>query len=143
MIERYLANKRMIEAVAGTYGVDPVFVWQPVPTYKYDLDYHLFTSRGFQRHSYTKYGYPRMRERVDRGDLGGNFFWCADLQEGVREPLYVDIVHYTAVMSRNPEMEAQILAAHPMGRMGDPEADIGAVALFERVFLGWRLSQRR
>jgi len=37
---------------------------------------------------------------------------------------------YVDVMSKNPEMEKAILARHPMGRMGDPEEDIGSVALF-------------
>jgi hypothetical protein len=29
-----------------------------------------------------------------------NFVWCADLQENLREPLYVDAVHYTASFSQ-------------------------------------------
>ena len=33
-------------------------------------------------------------------------------------------------MDANPAMEAGILAAHPMHRMGDPEEDIGGAALF-------------
>ncbi len=37
---------------------------------------------------------------------------------------------YVAVMSQNPEMEKEILASHPMHRMGDPEEDIGGAALF-------------
>ncbi len=37
---------------------------------------------------------------------------------------------YREVMSKNPQMEKALLAAHPMGRMGDPEEDIGAVACF-------------
>ncbi len=37
---------------------------------------------------------------------------------------------YVAVMSQNPEMEKALLAQHPMGRMGDPEEDIGGAALF-------------
>jgi NAD(P)-dependent dehydrogenase (short-subunit alcohol dehydrogenase family) len=37
---------------------------------------------------------------------------------------------YRAVMDANPEMEKQLLAQHPMHRMGDPEEDIGGVALF-------------
>ena len=37
---------------------------------------------------------------------------------------------YRAVMKANPEMEKSLLAAHPMHRMGDPEEDIGGVALF-------------
>ncbi len=37
---------------------------------------------------------------------------------------------YRAVMEKNPEMEKALLAQHPMGRMGDPEEDIGGAALF-------------
>jgi len=37
---------------------------------------------------------------------------------------------YVAVMKANPAMEKELLAAHPMGRMGDPEEDIGGAALF-------------
>jgi len=36
VIARYLANKRAIEGMAKRFGVRPVFVWQPVPTWKYD-----------------------------------------------------------------------------------------------------------
>jgi NAD(P)-dependent dehydrogenase (short-subunit alcohol dehydrogenase family) len=37
---------------------------------------------------------------------------------------------YRAVMDANPAMEKQLLAQHPMHRIGDPEEDIGGVALF-------------
>jgi len=37
---------------------------------------------------------------------------------------------YRAFAKHNPEAAAAILAAHPMGRMGDPEEDIGGVAVF-------------
>jgi NAD(P)-dependent dehydrogenase (short-subunit alcohol dehydrogenase family) len=37
---------------------------------------------------------------------------------------------YRAVMDANPALEKQLLALHPMHRMGDPEEDIGGVALF-------------
>ena len=40
IIQRYLENKRQIEAVSKAYNVDPLFVWQPAPGYKYDLQYH-------------------------------------------------------------------------------------------------------
>ena len=32
----------MIELIAQGFGVRTIFVWQPVPTYKYDLRYHFF-----------------------------------------------------------------------------------------------------
>lgn len=101
-IDRYLASKKMIEAVASHYGVKPIFVWQPAPTYKYNEANHLFAYRGYKEQkeiSYTRYGYPLMRERVESEKLGDNFLWCADIQEGVNAPLYVDTIHYTAAFS--------------------------------------------
>ena len=36
------------------------------------------------------------RERIRHTDLGDDFLWLADMQEGRTEPLYMDAVHYTA-----------------------------------------------
>ena len=44
-------------------------------------------------------GYPQMRALYDRGALGTNFLWCADLQADEHECLYVDFYHYTAKFS--------------------------------------------
>lgn len=98
-IERYLANKKLIEAVAGAYHVEPVFVWQPVPTFKYDQKSHLFAPSDYGKNKYSLHGYKAMQELVARTPLGANFLWCADIQEGVNEALYVDAVHYTASFS--------------------------------------------
>lgn len=98
VINRYLENKKIIEAVAGAYNFTPVFVWQPIPLYKYDLKYHPFAEGDFERHTYAKYGYPQMENFVKDG--GDNFFWLADIQKEVQEPLYLDKVHYTARMSQ-------------------------------------------
>ncbi len=100
LIERYLENRRIIAAVAAAWGVKPLFVWQPVPTYKYDLDYHPFGSFDFGLNHYSAFGYARMAERLPAPARGPDFLWAADMQEGVREPLYVDEIHYTAAMSR-------------------------------------------
>jgi NAD(P)-dependent dehydrogenase (short-subunit alcohol dehydrogenase family) len=37
---------------------------------------------------------------------------------------------YRTYLKNNPENAAAILATHPMGRMGEPEEDIGGVAVF-------------
>jgi hypothetical protein len=74
-------------------------VWQPVPTYHYDLRYHLFGDLDFGKNNYSTFGYARMADRLRREPPGPEFLWAADLQEGVRQPLYVDQVHYTAAMS--------------------------------------------
>ena len=101
VIKRYLSNKTMIEAIAAKYGIKPIFVWQPVPTYKYDQSSHLFAKANDCRHSYSIYGYPAIAKIAKETPFGKDFLWCADIQEGVKEPLYVDAVHYTAVLSKS------------------------------------------
>jgi lysophospholipase L1-like esterase len=97
-IERYLRNKKLIEVIAAGYGVRPVFVWQPVPTYHYDLTYHLFNGKDVLEH-YSRFGYPYMAEYIKKTPLGKNFLWCADIQQNIQEPLYADSCHYSAKMS--------------------------------------------
>jgi lysophospholipase L1-like esterase len=100
VVNRYMTNKKLIEAVTAIYAVRPVFVWQPVATYKYDVNYHLFAGDGFDKHLYSRYGYRYMEELIENEPLGDNFLWCADMQEHLQEPLYVDSVHYSAKMSK-------------------------------------------
>jgi len=101
---RYLNNKRMSEAVCREFGIEPIFVWQPSPTYKYDLQYHEYvfpdTVKTFWNFCYGFYLYPMMAEYVRQNPQGNNFIWAADIQEGVKEPLYCDNVHYTGAFSR-------------------------------------------
>jgi len=100
VIERYASHKRMVEAVASVNKVRPVFVWQPVPMYRYDTRYHPYNVARWGRYAYTKYGYREMAEFVRRNPQGDNFLWCADMQEKLTEPLYVDATHYSGKMSR-------------------------------------------
>jgi hypothetical protein len=99
VIERYVANKTAIEAVAAVHDIDVLFIWQPAPTYKYDLAYHTYRKKSFGVGEQTRRGYPRMRRYADEYPLGDNFLWCADIQQGVKELLYVDRFHYTPRMS--------------------------------------------
>jgi hypothetical protein len=100
VIDRYVRNKKMIEAVSAVFSVEPIFVWQPVPTYSFDFRNYSFAQGGFGRHTYSKYGYQLMAQRFAREALGNNFLWCADIQEGIEAPLYVDMVHYSPMLSR-------------------------------------------
>lgn len=99
VIARYAVNKKIIEGVASSYGVKPLFVWQPVPTYNYDIARHLFAGHDFARHTFSKYGYPLMKDYVEEHGQGIDFLWAADLQQNLEEPLYVDQVHYSAAFS--------------------------------------------
>jgi hypothetical protein len=71
------------------------------PTYKYDLRLHPFAADGFGELGRIRYGYPLMAQKVKEGAAGANFLWCADLQEGAKEGLYVDWVHYSAKFCRD------------------------------------------
>jgi len=99
VIDRYVRNKRLTEAVAAVYGIKPFFIWQPIPNYKYDLTLHLFPDHLPGDNQGSSLGYRQMADHVKDHDIGENFVWCADLQESVREPLYVDPTHYSAKMS--------------------------------------------
>jgi hypothetical protein len=97
---RYMANKKMITAVAYAFGVTPAFLWQPVPVYQYDLSLHPFTKPGRPGPLITQPGYQRAAEYIHIGAWGRNFIWCAHIQANAREPLYVDKWHCTAKFSR-------------------------------------------
>jgi hypothetical protein len=103
VVRRWRANRRLIEGVSREFGVASLFVWQPVPVYRYDLRYHA-TYTGdpayFSHHERSRHGYPVMARLGDSLAVGGNFLWLADIQQGRRESLYVDGVHYTSAFSR-------------------------------------------
>jgi lysophospholipase L1-like esterase len=93
VIARYLVNKDMTQAVARQLGIEAIFAWQPTPLYRYDLAYHPFAIQ--DDHRRVRYGYPVMAQYVATHDMGANFAWCADIQDGVDQSLYIDQVHYS------------------------------------------------
>lgn len=105
VLDRYLRNRGLIEALAAEHGVRTVFAWQPVPVYGYDLAHHAFADsladfgrRSIQRPRLTRAGY-RMMDSLRRSGRAEGLVWCADLQRGAAENLYVDEVHYTRAMA--------------------------------------------
>lgn len=98
VVDRYLANKALIEAAAGPYGLSVAFVWQPLPVYKYDLAHHPFWKEGYALPRAVA-AYTRMAELAKERDMGAQFLWCADMQEHLKEPLYVDPIHYSGRMA--------------------------------------------
>jgi hypothetical protein len=97
VVERYFGNKAMIEGASAPFGVRPLFVWQPTPLYKYDLTYHPFKKWLEPRSIFFRDGYPIIRNEVDKRKPE-KFLWCADIQNDIHEPLYVDNVHYSSKM---------------------------------------------
>lgn len=109
VINRYFAQKKIIEGIAENHHILPIFVIQPVPNYKYnfkyDFKYKEDSDSRFKNNKYcdlkcyTLYGYPLLEAELKNYD-SSNILWLADMQEGQKKPLYVDNVHYTADMSR-------------------------------------------
>ncbi|MFQ6006472.1 MAG: SGNH/GDSL hydrolase family protein [Woeseia sp.] len=97
-IDRYLSNRSIIEAVAASREVQPVFVWQPVPTFAYDQGRHPFSLASIPRHLYSRQGYRSVQTLNEQGRLGEDFLWCAEIHDDAG-PEYVDVVHYSARFS--------------------------------------------
>lgn len=100
LVARYRANQRIIASLADAYGVPTLFVWQPIPVYKYDLSAHPAWLDPPLLGSLHRDGYAQLREALDAGQMDRRFVWCADIQDGKKEPFYVDQVHYSPAMSR-------------------------------------------
>lgn len=100
VVRRYLANVKMASAVAAAYGIESHFAWQPVPDYAYPPALHAFDDLTKPEYTPKRRVYERMHELRTRGELPSNLIWCADLARDAVRPQYVDVVHYTAEMSR-------------------------------------------
>jgi hypothetical protein len=98
--DRYAQHTKMIEALTAAYGVKLLLVWQPVPTHRCDPKADLFSADDQFGPAYAKYGYLVAAEYAREGKFGLDFTWCADIQEGITDPLYVDKVHYSAKLSK-------------------------------------------
>jgi hypothetical protein len=107
-VERYIHNIRQASAVAEEYGIPTLFVWQPVPNYRYDLSLHPFSGFGFEEQGPTAEGYEYFADHRDEVELPPSFLWLADMQENAEQNFYVDQIHYNPVLSR---MIAEELAA--------------------------------
>lgn len=98
-VERWLENRRIVDGVAREFGSRALFVWQPVPSYHYDIQFDLFADpENFARWK-TPEGYSLVSQLRSQGNLPADVLWLGDLQADKRENLYVDRFHYTARFS--------------------------------------------
>ncbi|HTO62399.1 MAG TPA: SGNH/GDSL hydrolase family protein [Bradyrhizobium sp.] len=98
VLDRYIINIKTAAGMGTANGVPTFFVWQPVPLYKLDPTTHPFEIE--PKHQLHRIGYPIMFERFKSHALPSNFAWCADVQEGLHEMLYVDQVHYRPALAQ-------------------------------------------
>jgi hypothetical protein len=94
--------------LAEQHDIPVYFVWQPIPGYRYELQYHPFAASGMGEHLRSSFGYPIIADLRNSSPAGERFLWCADIQENIRRRLYVDQVHYGAELA---EMLAIDIAA--------------------------------
>lgn len=108
VVDRYLANKKILEAVCAAHGVRPLFVWQPVQHYEY---HPPATKMVVDVQELGLRSYTLMKERREAGQTGADFLWLADLQARPEHRggfIYVDAFHYTSDFAR---VIAQAIAA--------------------------------
>ena len=98
VLDRYLQNKRMIEATACAYDVKSFFVWQPIPSYRYHAKDYRSDPRSEPLRDSARRGYAMLAETIKQRpkESAQNLLWLADIQEQHSELLYVDSLHYTA-----------------------------------------------
>lgn len=108
---RYITNKRMITSILDTYGIKSLFVWQPIPSYRYDQSFHPFAQDGYGIHNHSAKGYADFNRYLQNNHLGDNFLWLADIQSNEKKPLYIDLVHYSPYMNAKI---ASLISKHPV-----------------------------
>lgn len=96
-IDRYLANVEQSRVLGEGYGVRTLFVVQPVPVHGHDLDRLPFARWELGANASVHFGYPRLRERLERQPPRADVVWAADLEPRGDEPFYVDQAHYSPV----------------------------------------------
>ncbi len=107
MVSRYIENKKLIEAAARAFGTKPVFVWQPVSIYGYDMKIDISCEKNIMAGHSAAVGYRQVKYLYEQKSFGVNFFWCADIQAKTDKQLYINCVNYSAEMS---EILAKVIA---------------------------------
>ncbi|MGO9468096.1 MAG: SGNH/GDSL hydrolase family protein [Isosphaeraceae bacterium] len=110
VLNRYSQNRRLIDAAARACNVRPAFVWQPIPSYHYNVKHYRGDPNSDWLRAATASGYAIMARTVKEApeDCTRNFLWLADIQQEFTKSLYVDSFHYTDEFSK--------VIAHHIGR---------------------------
>ena len=98
VVDRYLNNMRATRAIASEFGVQTLFVWQPVPMFDHDMKNYPFELRRYPGGSIsvTYNGYEALQNRLQESPAPADFLWLADAHAGQDYPMYVDRWHYSA-----------------------------------------------
>lgn len=116
VVRRLVQNHRQILAAAALSGVRCLFALQPHPAYKYDLSCHRahVPELGLRGNERAGEVYPALRAALAGTEYAGQALLdLSEMQEGLRENLYLDEAHYTADFSARI---ARRIAEHILSR---------------------------
>lgn len=97
---RWFANRSLIRSAGAVHGVPTFFVWQPSPTYSYDLSDHVALAAlgGSLPHLETmRTGYEVMARRLATAGGFDDVLWLGNSAPDLGRPLYVDRFHYSGL----------------------------------------------
>ena len=119
VIANYQKNQRIIRGLCSLCGTTPVFLWQPIVLYKYDVSRHFMA--GDKKYGYFQKMagaaqavaiYQQIESLAASHSLGDGFVFMADIAEDQDRNRYVDVNHY------NGEFSATI-ATHILNALKD------------------------
>ena len=95
-IRKYVNNVILSESASRAFGVDPHFIIQPVPFYKYPKYTELILDFGAEvgQHKRSLYAYPSFVLLPETKLKGFPVTSCAEIFSKSQSRLYVDHVHY-------------------------------------------------
>lgn len=106
VVANYQKNQRIIRGLCSLYGTTPVFVWQPIVLYKYDVSRHFMA--GDKKYGYFQKMagaaqavaiYQQVESLAASHSLGDGFVFMADIAEDQDRNRYVDVNHYNSEFS--------------------------------------------
>jgi hypothetical protein len=101
VLSRWNTNRKFIDRLASEFGFKTLFVWQPVPTYDYDLKYAVPIGWRWRHDAGTAaIIYPAVEQMTVSGEMGSNFLYLGNIQKNDKRNLYVDAWHYTPAFNR-------------------------------------------
>lgn len=96
VLRRYQTNVRMIEAVAGRWQVQTLFIAQPVPFYDIPISPQTFPFKTVRAgHELCYAGYTLFEKLTLGGAFGASSIWCGDAFAEAKAIMYADSIHYS------------------------------------------------
>ncbi len=101
VIGRYQHNVRLIMGAAQMFGVQPIFIGQPVPHWGYARNPQSYPfEKRIPPSQLAHSGYQHFANAAAHGQFGPNFIFTGDVFVNQSGPMYADAVHYSPAGAR-------------------------------------------